>query len=101
MRLEKILLLLWFVVNLCVGALTVHEYGMSVDEPNNIQYATDTLNAYPSFFGMLYEPAYNPSFDGHGPAFMAITALFIRTIQVVFPDVFTPDLWHFSYFITF
>ena len=100
-RLEKILLLLWFVVNLGIGALTVHEYGMSVDEPNNIQYATDTLNAYPSFFGMLYEPAYNPTFDGHGPAFMAITALLIRTIQAVFPNVFTPDLWHFSYFITF
>ena len=101
MRLEKVLLLLWFVANLVVGALTVHEYGMSVDEPNNFQYAADTLNAYPSFFGTLYEPAYNPSFDGHGPAFITITGILIRIIQNIFPNVFTPDLWHFSYFITF
>jgi hypothetical protein len=53
--LEKILLLVWFTVNLGVGALTVHEYGMSIDEPNNYRYAADTLDAYPSFFGILYE----------------------------------------------
>jgi hypothetical protein len=100
-RVEKALLLLWFVVNLVIGALTVHEYGMSVDEPNNFQYAADTLNAYPSLFGTLYEPAYNPTFDGHGPAFITITGILIRIIQRLFPDAFTPDLWHFSYFVTF
>jgi hypothetical protein len=101
MRLEKGLLLLWFVANLIVGALTVHEYGMSVDEPNNYQYAADTLKSYPSFFGTLYEPPYNSTFDGHGPAFMTIAGILIRIIQRVFPNGFTPDLWHFSYFITF
>jgi hypothetical protein len=100
-RLEKVLLMVWFVLNLGIGALTVHEYGMSVDEPNNIQYAADTLNAYPSLFGALYKPTYNPTFDGHGPAFMAIAGILIRVIQRVFPNVFTPDLWHFSYFIKF
>lgn len=100
-RLEKALLLLWFVTNLIIGALTVHEYGMSVDEPNNFKYAADTLDAYPSFFGTLYEPAYSPTFDGHGPAFISIASILIRIIQRLFPDVFTPDLWHFSYFITF
>lgn len=100
-RLERALLLLWFVLNLVIGALTVHQYGMSVDEPNNVKYAADTLDAYPSFFGTLYEPAYSPTFDGHGPAFMTIAGILIRIIQRLFPDVFTPDLWHFSYFITF
>src|SRR5678815_2298735 len=100
-RVERVLLLLWFVINLVIGVLTVHEYGMSVDEPNNFQYASDTLAAYPSFFGTLYEPAYNPTFDGHGPAFIAIAGILIRVIQRLFPDVFTPDLWHFSYFIAF
>ena len=100
-RIEKALLLLWFVVNLVIGALTVHKYGMSVDEPNNFQYAADTLDAYPSFFGTLYEPAYNPTFDGHGPAFIAIAGILIRIIQSLFPNVFTPDIWHFSYFVTF
>jgi hypothetical protein len=101
MRLEKILLLVWFVINLGVGALTVHGYGLSVDEPNNFLYAADTLKAYPSFFGVLYKPPYSSTFDGHGPAFMAITALLIRAIQGLFPNVYTLDLWHFSYFITF
>ena len=68
-RLEKTLLLLWFVINIAIGILTVHEYGMSVDEPNNFQYAASTLDAYPSFFGTLYEPAYSSTFDGHGPGF--------------------------------
>lgn len=101
LRLEKILLLLWFVINLGIGALTVHEYGMSVDEPNNYQYAADTLKSYPSLFGLLYKPPYNSSFDGHGPAFVAVTSIFIKLIQAVFPNVFTTDLWHYSYFITF
>ena len=100
-HIEKALLLLWFVANLIVGVLTVHEYGMSVDEPNNFQYAADTLEAYPSFFGTLYEPAYSPTFDGHGPAFMTVAAVLIRIVQRLSPNVFTPDLWHFSYFVTF
>ena len=99
-RLEKALLLLWFVINLNIGALTVHQYGISIDEPNNYQYAADTLSAHPSFFGTLYAPAYNSSFDGHGPAFVTIVSVPIRIIQSVFPNVFTPDLWHFSYFPT-
>jgi len=100
-RLEKVLLTLWFIVNLGIGAVTVHEYGMSIDEPNNYRYADETLKAYPSFFGILYEPKYDSSFDGHGPAFVTIAAILIKIIQGIFPNLFAPDLWHFSYFITF
>ena len=100
-RLENVLLTLWFIVNLGIGAVTVHEYGMSIDEPNNYRYADETLKAYPSFFGILYEPKYDSSFDGHGPAFVTIAAILIRIVQGIFPNLFAPDLWHFSYFITF
>src|SRR5215208_6619792 len=100
-RLENTLLLLWFAINLGIGALTVHEYGMSIDEPNNYRYADDTLHAYPSFFGMRYEPNYDSSYDGHGPAFVTVAGIPIRMIQSLFPHIFIPDLWHFSYFITF
>ncbi|HSL41924.1 MAG TPA: hypothetical protein VK897_00735 [Anaerolineales bacterium] len=99
-NLERVMLLAWFVLNLVIGALTVHEYGMSVDEPNNQRYAVDTLNAYPSFFGTRYEPKYDSSYDGHGPAFMVLATLFVRTVQGLLPNAFTPDLWHFAYFIT-
>jgi 4-amino-4-deoxy-L-arabinose transferase-like glycosyltransferase len=97
---EKYLLALWFIANVLIAALSVHEYGMSVDEPNNQGYAADTLDAYPSLFGILYEPNYSPSYDGHGPAFVTLALLFVRVAQALFPNAYTPDLWHFAYFIT-
>lgn len=100
-NLERLMLLAWFVLNLVIGALTVHEYGMSVDETNNQRYAVDTLNAYPSVFGTRYEPKYDSSYEGHGPAFMVLASFFVRLVQSIFPDAFAPDLWHFAYFLTF
>lgn len=93
--------MLWFAISLCIGAFTVHEYGVSLDEPNNYRYATATINAYPSFFGTLYEPRYNSSYDGHGPAFVVIVATLVGLVQQVFPAVYSPDAWHFFYFVTF
>ena len=100
-RVEKTLLLVWFLINLAIGALTVHEYGMSIDETNNQRYAADTLDAYPSVFGLRYEPKYDSSYDGHGPSFVTIAAIFIQIIQTLSPTAFVPDLWHYAYFITF
>lgn len=100
-RFEKGFLLAWLVLNMTVGALTIHEYGMSVDETNNQRYAADTLDAYPSLFGILYEPKYDSSYEGHGPAFVTIATIFIKVVQAVFPNAFVPDLWHYAYFITF
>jgi hypothetical protein len=93
-RLERALLLLWFLLNLGIGALTVHEYGMSVDEPNNYRYAADTLDAYPSLFGLLYEPKYDSSYEGHGPAFMVLASIPIRIIERLSPNISTTELWH-------
>jgi 4-amino-4-deoxy-L-arabinose transferase-like glycosyltransferase len=99
-NLEKLLLCVWLVVNLMIGALTVHEYGISIDETNNQRYAAHTLAAYPSFFGTRFAPYYDSSYDGHGPAFVTIAAIFIRVAQTVFPHAVAADLWHYSYFIT-
>jgi len=99
-RLERILLLVWLVLNLGIGALTVHEYGASVDELNNQRYADDALHAYPSLFGILYQPKYDSSYEGHGPAFIMLAAIFVRIVQAGFPDVYIPDVWHYAYFIT-
>ena len=98
---EKKLLALWLVVNLVIGALIASDYGMSIDEPIEYHYAAVTLDAYPSFFGTLYKPTYNSSFDGHGPAFVAPVLLLIKVIQKVYPSAFAPILWHFSYFVIF
>lgn len=101
LRLENILLFLWLAVNLVIGVMTVHKYGLSIDETNNYRYARYTLQAYPSLFGTLYEPKYNESFDGHGPAFVTIASIPIGLIQSLFPNVVEFDLWHFAYFVTF
>jgi 4-amino-4-deoxy-L-arabinose transferase-like glycosyltransferase len=100
-RTEQGLLLLWFVLNLVIGAFTVHEYGVSLDEPNNYRYAVATIDAYPSFFGTLYEPKYNSSYDGHGPAYVVIIASLVGLVQKIFPTLYSPDAWHFLYFVTF
>lgn len=100
-RWETALLWLWFILNLSIGALTVHNYSVSLDEPGNYRYAAYTLDAYPSVFGIRYQPKYDHSFDGHGPAFVTIVAVVIKAVQGIFPNVFTPDIWHFSYFVAF
>lgn len=100
-RIEALVLALWFALNLMIGAMTVHQYGVSLDEPNNYRYAKDTLAAYPSFFGILYEPKYDSSYDGHGPAYVAIVNLLVIAVQSVFPDVYVTDVWHYLYFVTF
>ncbi len=101
MHSERMLLLLWFVACLLIGIAVVHAYGMSIDESNNQRYAVDTWNAYPSLFGTRYKPEYHSSYDGHGPAFIALAGIFVRIMQWVIPGAFAPDLWHFSYFIAF
>jgi hypothetical protein len=100
-HIERIPLLLWFLVCVLIGMATVHDYGMSIDEPNNQRYAVDTWNAYPSVFGTRFEPAYRSSYDGHGPAFITLASIFVKIMQRVIPGVFVPGLWHFSYFIAF
>ncbi len=100
-RLERVFLLIWFIACLAIGIGTVHDYGMSIDEPNNQRYAVDTWNAYPSLFGTRFEPAYRSSYEGHGPAFITMAGIFVKVMHRVMSGAFTPDLWHFSYFITF
>jgi hypothetical protein len=100
-HIERIFLLLWCVACLAIGAATVHDYGMSIDEPNNQRYAVDTWNAYPSLFGTRFEPAYRSSYDGHGPAFITLAGIFVKIMQRVIPGAFAPDIWHFSYFMAF
>ncbi len=100
-RTEKVLLLVWFMLNLFIGLLTVHEYGVSLDEPNNYRYATASINNYPSFFGTLYEPKYNSSYDGHGPAYVVIVAGVVGLVQAIDPSISDLDVWHFTYFVTF
>jgi hypothetical protein len=98
---ESLLIFIWFLACLVIGVATVHNYGMSFDEPNNLRYAVDTWEAYHSLFGTRFEPTYHSSYDGHGPAFLTLANVFVKIMQRVIPGIFALDLWHFSYFLAF
>ena len=95
---EKVLLLIWLAINLFVGFLIVHDFGIGTDEPIYILYANESLDAYKSFFGLLYEPAFDvKNLRFYGPAFVVPVALVTRLL----PNILSIDIWHYSYFLLF
>ena len=99
---ERYLLLIWIMVNLIVGILIVHDFGVSVDEPRYYIYAEQSLDSYRSFFGLLYEPDYGPgNLRYYGPSFIILVELAARIVRSLFTNMLEIDIWHFSYFILF
>jgi len=99
---EKYLLLIWIMVNLIVGILIVHDFGVSFDEPRYYIYAEQSLDSYSSFFGLLYEPDYGPAnLRYYGPSFIILVELVARILQSLFTNMLEIDIWHFSYFVLF
>ena len=90
------------VLNLLIGLLIVRDYGQSFDEPRFIEYAHQSLDAYRQWI----DPQYVPSFGKddlryYGPASAMLTALVSVLVRPIFPGVFEPDIWHYSYFVDF
>jgi 4-amino-4-deoxy-L-arabinose transferase-like glycosyltransferase len=101
-RTEKYLLLIWIMVNLIVGILTVHDFGVSFDEPRYYLYAEQSLDSYRSLFGLLSEPVYGPgNLRYYGPSFIILVELIARSLQSIFTNVLEIDIWHLSYFVLF
>jgi hypothetical protein len=101
-RTEKYLLAFWLITNICIGLFIVRDFGMSYDEPNYYLYAQNTVDAYRSFFGLAYTPVFGPSdLPAYGPAFILFPEMLIRLLKLISPNIFTADVWHFSYFIIF
>ena len=99
---ENYLLLVWIMVNLIVGILIVHDFGVSFDEPRYYIYAEQSLDSYRSFFGVLYEPDYGPgNLRYYGPSFIILVELIARLLQSLFTKMLEIDIWHFSYFVLF
>ena len=99
---EKILLLIWLVVNVCVGILVVHDFGIGTDEPIYKLYAQESLDAYKSFFGLLHEPTFEiKNLRFYGPSFVVIVSLVARFLLKIMPNILAIDIWHFSYFVLF
>ena len=99
---EKSVLIFWFVLNLIIGLLTVHDFGVSYDEPDYYLYAQNTVNAYRSFFTLAYSPYFGPhDLPNYGPAFIIFPELAGRLLRLIFPQILPQDVWHFSYFFVF
>jgi hypothetical protein len=90
------------VINLAIGLWIVQDYGLSTDEPNYYRYADYTLEAYKSFFGLLYEPVYGFSdLYYYGPAFILIVNSIIKILHWLPVDFWDVGVWHYAYFVTF
>ncbi|HLO33275.1 MAG TPA: hypothetical protein VK249_29275 [Anaerolineales bacterium] len=99
---EKYLLTFWFIVNILVGLIIVRDFGISYDEPDYYLYAQNTVDAYKSFFALAYLPVFGPhDLPNYGPAFIIFPELAIRVLKLIFPNLLTADVWHFSYFLLF
>jgi hypothetical protein len=99
---EKHLLILWFIVNIVIGLFIVRDFGVSYDEPDYYLYAQNSVDAYRSFFALAYSPVFGPhDLPNYGPAFIIFPELAIRVLKLVFPNIFSANVWHFSYFFLF
>lgn len=99
---EKTLLIIWFAINLIVGVLVVNDFGIGTDEPIYILYAEETLDAYNSFFGILFEPVFDvKNLQYYGPAFVVTVSWIMRFIPQMLPNIPSIDIWHYSYFLLF
>lgn len=99
---EQRLLLLWFLINIAIGLFIVHDFGISYDEPDYYLYGRNTVDAYKSFFAIVYIPEFGPNdLPNYGPAFIIFPELGVRILKLIFPNILTADVWHFSYFFAF
>jgi len=99
---ERALLTGWLIINLAIGLWIVRDYGMSTDEPYYYLYADDSLEAYKSFFGQLFEPAYGvTNLRYYGPAFIVLVNAIIRILHWLPVDFLEVRVWHYAYFVTF
>jgi len=99
-------LLLLLTINLTVGLLTFHNYGLSWDEPLFYDYADSIWKAYsPEAFspGFDFESVYGRSAEDHktrGPAYLLLARPVQQSLITLF-GLDTASAWHLVNFLTF
>ncbi len=96
---------LLIILNLIVGSLVVKDFGISIDEPVNIEYGRVTLEAYKTPFKettTLYEsfPEWKSYITG-GPFFPTLVNLFEKLTASIRNTWQEYDVFHFTYFLSF
>lgn len=85
-------LMVFLVVLLVIGFLTLRSYGESWDEFDYLTYARDSLQAYSG-----HAPAWDLVYRFSGPSFMMVSVL----VGKLFPSVILTDVTHFLSFLSF
>ena len=98
---QSLPLTLLLVVSLLIGMLIVNDYGESWDELKLYDYATDSQDAYLTWFQHGTIPVTGDRFENYGPFFVMGTRIIKKTITQIFPEVQEVDVQHFVYFLTF
>ncbi len=84
---------LLIMIFLIVGLLVVTQYGESVDEPNRMDYAERSLNAYSGIRGNLQ--------DEKGPFYGMLALQGSKSLVSLFPGWKPIDGWHYMTFVSF
>lgn len=92
---------LLLVVSLCIGFLTVKDYGESWDEADIYDYADYALHAYPFLFHANELQAFETNLNLYGPGFFMVADVGAELLTRIVPSWSRIDGWHFMYFAAF
>lgn len=99
---EHKLIAAWLTMNLCIGIMIVHDFGISFDEAAHYSYADQSLQAYRLFLKRGVLPEFGISnLQYYGPSFTTGIALIIHILRKLGLSFFEIDVWHFAYFFAF
>src|SRR5262245_17232319 len=98
---QNLPLYLLLTLALSIGILTITNYGESWDELKLYDYASDSLEAYRTWFQHGTIPITGDRFENYGPFFVMLTRVITKTFTQVFPPVQEVDVQHFIYFLIF
>jgi len=87
--------------NVLVGLLIFRDYGMTVDEPGNMEYGQYVIDYYRSGVGSNYSLFGGGSLDQKGPAYFVAAKIFANLGHQLMPSVGEVAFWHLADFLLF
>ena len=98
-----LLLVVFIVLNISIGALTFHDYGVSFDEPGIYSFAHESVQAYSKFLQPVEytDPRSNFDLRYYGPFYFIFVDLLSEGLSAIGFQIPMPDVWHLVYFLTF
>ncbi len=85
------------IVNLLIGIFIFRDYGESWDERRRYRYGADSISAYLGGG----DPDPNLTSDDKGPAYVMLAKIGADALQILRPDLYEMEGFHFMHFLTF